>query len=209
MKRILCFGDSLTYGFKPDGSGRYKKQIRYPGRLQKLLGGQYQVLEDGVCGRTTCPFEPQMPRRDGYAMLQQALRAQAPLDLVILMLGTNDLKTAFAPDASAIAQRIGALLKLTQQSGIKALLVSPIYLGAQVYEEEFDPQFSVLSFEESKRLGNFYRQQAQDYGALYLDAASVARPSIIDQEHLDEEGHAALAEALFSLVSAYFGGQSG
>lgn len=208
MKRILCFGDSITYGFKPDGSGRYRKHLRYPGRLQALLGAQYQVVEDGVCGRTTGPFEPQMPRRDGYASLRQALRTQAPLDLVALMLGTNDLKTAFSPDAAAIAQRIGTLLDLICQAGVKPLLIAPIRLGERVYEAAFDPQFSLQSIEQSGRLSNLYAQQAQSHGALFLDGACVAQPSQIDQEHPDEAGHAALAEAVFSKISDYFDGQS-
>ena len=94
MKEILCYGDSNTWGFTPTTGARYPYAVRWPGALGALLGSGCRITENGVNGRTTVFNDPDFPCRNGKTGLGYALCAGKPFDLVILMLGTNDLKEA-------------------------------------------------------------------------------------------------------------------
>ena len=92
MKRILCFGDSNTYGYKPDRSGQFNENIRWTGLLSKSLGDDLTIIEDGVCGRTLAIDDPMFVSRNGLKSIENSIRSNSPIDLLIIMLGTNDLK---------------------------------------------------------------------------------------------------------------------
>ena len=92
MKRILCFGDSNTYGYKPDRSGQFNENIRWTGLLSKSLGDDFTINEDGVCGRTLAIDDPMFVSRNGLKSIENSIRSNSPIDLLIIMLGTNDLK---------------------------------------------------------------------------------------------------------------------
>ena len=94
MRRILCFGDSNTYGYSPDGQ-RYEEDSIWPGVMGKMLGDRFEVIADGKNGRTIAFDDPYMEGCNGMRDIEASLEANAPLDLVILMLGTNDLKMYF------------------------------------------------------------------------------------------------------------------
>ena len=96
MKTILCYGDSNTYGLKPDSSQRYPRDVRWTGILQKKLGEDYYVIEEGLSGRTTLWDDPIEEHKNGKTYLLPCLESHSPINLVVLMLGTNDLKTRFS-----------------------------------------------------------------------------------------------------------------
>ena len=138
MKNVLCFGDSNTYGRRPDGL-RYERWERWTGILQQLLGEEYYVIEEGNNGRTTVYDDWIETDKCGLLQLPSALSSHRPLDLVILMLGTNDLKPRFGAPVNDIAEGAGRLVKLIQKYDFKPrfadpeiLLVSPILVGETV-----------------------------------------------------------------------------
>lgn len=92
---ILCFGDSNTYGYRPDGSGRFGADTRWTGLLQKKLGTNDRIIEEGLCGRTTVFSDELREGRRGLDTIGILLESHAPVDLLILMLGTNDCKTRY------------------------------------------------------------------------------------------------------------------
>jgi len=203
MKNILCFGDSNTYGLRPDGAGRYDFKVRYPGRLQLLLGDEYHIIEEGCPGRTTIYEDALRPHKKGIDYLLPCLISHRPVDLFIIMLGTNDCKRANAAAAREIAAGLSQMVALTRENAgqfTQILIVAPIHLGEQVWKNEFDPEFDQTSITVSKALAQEYRQLADETGCLFLDAASVCAPSPIDEEHLDAEGHAALAQLVANQV---------
>lgn len=102
-KNILCFGDSNTYGYSPEGTGRYPRQERWTGILAQRLGPAYRILEEGLCGRTTVWEDPIEGDKCGIRHLPSCIASHTPLDLVIIMLGTNDFKQRFHVTASDIA----------------------------------------------------------------------------------------------------------
>lgn len=205
MKRILCFGDSNTYGYIPGGFGRYGEEIRWTGRLQKKLSSEAVVIEEGLCGRTTVFQDELRPGRRGVELLPVLLESHAPLDLVILMLGTNDCKTVYGASAEVIGKGIEKLIGQirTIQPNAGILLISPILLGDDVWKAEYDPEFSKESVEVSKKLKTVYQEIAGRNHCRFLAASDVAEPSDIDREHLDEKGHELLAEAIASSASLH------
>jgi lysophospholipase L1-like esterase len=208
MKNILCFGDSNTYGLKPDGTGRFDYTVRYPGRLQMILGADYHIIEEGCPGRTTVFEDRNRPYKKGLDYISPCLQSHNPLDYVVVMLGTNDCKSVFratekeiASGLSAIVARIKNEAKLSAECGtpLQIVIVSPIHLGDDI--ESHDPEFDKTSVSVSKGLADEYRLLAQKTGCAFLDAAAVAKASPIDQEHLDEIGHDRLAKAIANMIS--------
>lgn len=199
MKEILCFGDSNTYGLIPKEGGRYDRNTRWTGILEKrLYEKDYRIIEEGLCGRTTI-FEDELREgRRGVELLPTILESHAPLDRIILMLGTNDCKTCYNASPELIGLGIEKLLQQIKNADekIKVLLISPIALGEDVWKPEFDPEFNENSVRVSKKLKAVYQKIAEKYGCDFLAASDVAEPGSADREHLTPEGHRKLAEAI-------------
>ena len=115
--RILCFGDSNTYGYIPDGSGRYSEDIRWTGLLQKKLASEATVIEEGLCGRTTVFQDELRAGRRGSELLPVLLESHYPLNLVTVMLGTNDCKTVYGASAEVIGKGVEQLINQIKQFG--------------------------------------------------------------------------------------------
>lgn len=199
MYEILCFGDSNTWGYNPATSGRYPRDVRWTGVLQAALGPDYHVIEEGLNGRTTVWEDPVEGDKVGKRHLLPCLESQAPLDLVILMLGTNDTKKRYSAPPSDIARGVGVLLDIitasTAGSVAKAppvLLVAPVPLGKLT---EFASMFDGGP-EKSRALAPLYAAVARERGCAFFDAGSVARCSDVDGVHFEAAGHRALGEAM-------------
>ena len=203
MKQILCFGDSNTFGYIPGNGQRYPWGVRWTSILNEKLGLEnYRVIEEGLCGRTTIFEDPLRDGRRGVDILPTVLETHAPVDLVVLMLGTNDCKSVYGATAEIIGKGISNLIAQIRAYAktSKILLISPIHLGEQVWKKEYDPEFSPASIEVSKGLAGVYQRIARKEQADLLDAAVYAGPSSIDQEHLTEEGHRLLAGAILQKI---------
>lgn len=200
---ILCFGDSNTYGYKPDGTGRFDENIRWTSLLQKKLGTDHRIIEEGLCGRTTVFSDELREGRRGLDTIGIAVESHNPVDLLILMLGTNDCKTRYNASAAIIAKGLEqTIIKARKNASqdFELLIISPIHLGKGIGEEGFDPEFDEHSELVSKHLAAEYKKIALQHQATFLDASTVAVPSETDREHLDESGHAALAEAIYQTI---------
>lgn len=204
---ILCFGDSNTYGYKPDGTGRFDENTRWTQILQKKLGSGYRIIEEGLCGRTTVFQDELREGRRGLDLIGVTVEMQNPLDLMILMLGTNDCKTRYGSSAAVIARGLDQVIRKARKSSSRPfdiLVVSPIHLGKGVGEPDFDPEFNETSEAVSRNLASEYRKVALQNHADFLNAADFASPSATDREHLNEAGHAALAEAIYPKVLSMY-----
>lgn len=201
MKQILCFGDSNTYGLIPATKDRYDWNTRWTGILSKKIEKNgYRVVEEGLCGRTTIFEDATRKGRKGADLLPTILETHKPIDTVVLMLGTNDCKTAYGATAEKIGSGIELLIKQIKDSDpdINIILVSPIELGEGVWEEGFDTEFNENSVKVSKQLPEVYRKIAERYDTDFVAASDYARPSSEDREHLNEFGHRKLAEAIYN-----------
>lgn len=195
MKHILCFGDSNTYGFNPLG-GRYDDSTRWTRVLAGLLGPDYLILEEGLNSRTTALDDPFEPYRNAMDYIIPCLQTHAPLDLTILMLGTNDMKDYFQPEVDKINKRLRRLTEvILDVSQAPVLLVSPVHLGESEPGDPCAGLYPARSVEVSRGLAAALQQTAGDLGAAFLDAAGYVSPSPVDHVHLSPDGHRRLAHA--------------
>ena len=217
MKTILCYGDSNTWGYDPSNPGRplphsrFGLHERWAGVLRDELGAEYWVIEEGLNGRTTVWPDPvEGEYKNGKASLMALLESHQPLDLVIIMLGTNDLKMRFGVPARDIAYSAGVLVELVQHTGFgpggaapQVLLMSPAPTAP--LSERFTEMFTGAP-EKSRQLGQWYRQVAQEYGCHFMDAGEIVVSSPSDGIHLDKSEHLKLGQAVAAHVRDILGG---
>lgn len=208
-KRIVCFGDSNTWGYNALDGSRYAEEIRWTGRLQKLLGEEYTVIEEGLNGRTTVWDDPIENHLAGLTYLWPCMESHSPFDLLIIMVGTNDTKTYFNMSAKSIADGAGRLVELAQHSMFgtgnkvpKVLLISPVRIEENDNAEHI---FGRQAAEKTREFPPAYQEVAKKFDCYFLDAARYAAPGITDGVHMDEEGHEMLANAVFEKVKCIFG----
>lgn len=209
MKTILCYGDSNTYGYNPSNGLRYPENIRWTGRLKALLGNEYQIIEEGCNGRTTIFDDPAEGWKNGLSYLRPCLNSHKPVDLVILMLGSNDLKEIFHASAKQIAEAAGMLadviLSFTKEKqGYKPqiILVSPPEIGEGILNSPFSHSFSKSAVSRSREFPLYYQEAAKRYQCIFFNAAEHIKPSGEDSLHLTPEAHAKLAEELCKAVKS-------
>lgn len=212
-KVVLCYGDSNTYGTKPDDFSRYPIDVRWTGRLQDLLGNDYYIIEEGLGGRSTDLEHPNpdKPNRNGLTYFRPCLGSHSPLDIVIIMLGTNDLKIRYDRNGQDIADALGKYIELIKKLSSnkdakqpKVVLVSPAYMDGEApgFIEELktgESMYDNTSVEKSKHLAEPIKDLADKTGCEFLDAGLMLKPGV-DGAHLDEESHGILAKALFELI---------
>ncbi len=203
VKTVLCYGDSNTFGYNPANGMRYPADVRWPGRLQKLLGEGYHIIEEGCNGRTTVFDDPVEGWKNGLGYLRPCLNSHKPVDIVIMMLGTNDLKETFHASAQEIADGAGILVQTIREftenkQGFipEIILVSPPQIGEGITSSPFSYAFTDSAVRRSRELSGPYREMADRYGCVFLDAARYVEPSAEDSLHLTAEGHIRLAEEL-------------
>ena len=202
MRTVLCYGDSNTWGFDPEMEGRRPWDRRWPGCLQQILGEGYRVVEEGLNGRTTCWDDPLCRDRNGRAMLGALLESHSPVDMLVVMLGTNDLKHRFGLSAYDIARGVQTLIQDSWQSDFpprRILWVCPPRL--QVIRAPWAVEFQGAG-EKSARLAHYCEPMARESGALFFNAASVVSGDQLDGVHLSEAEHHALAAAVAERVLA-------
>ncbi|MCR5410807.1 MAG: SGNH/GDSL hydrolase family protein [Lachnospiraceae bacterium] len=207
MTTVLCYGDSNTYGYVPETGMRYPRDVRYPGRLQMLLGDDHTVIEEGCNGRTTIHDDPIDGWKNGLDYLKPCLNSHKPVDIVIMMLGSNDLKDTFHMSAKDIAEGAGVLVKVikeftAEKQGFipKIILVSPPEIGEGIKSSPFYGAFNEDAIERSRQFPEHYRAVAEELGCIFFNAAEYIRPSEYDSLHLTPEGHRILAEKLYGLI---------
>lgn len=205
MRTILCFGDSNTWGDPPGGIGRFPWDVRWPGVLHLLLGEGFRIIEEGLPGRTTCYDDPFSPHRNGLAYFPIVLETHYPVDLLIIMLGTNDLKAYFNLDAVTIAQAASRLLGVAKDFRPEVpqiLLVSPPHV-VETDDVDISRQFPD-AVEKSKALAAHYRHFAELNQCHFFDAASVAQASSVDGIHMDAQNHELLGQGLARKIGSIF-----
>jgi len=208
MKTIVCFGDSNTWGFDPLQGPRFNRLQRWPGILRNTLGDQYWVIEEGLCGRTAINEDPVEGYRCGRDYLVPCLQSHTPVDLVIIMLGTNDLKKCFALSAGEIAEGAGVLADLARKvsypSGYPApqvlLIAPPPILETGRFKEIF-----AGGAEKSLKFGVYYADIAAALGCHFIDAGKIISSSPEDGIHLDAREHAKLGQAVADKVMEIYG----
>ncbi len=202
-RTVLCYGDSNTFGHatveRPDG--RYAPDERWVGVLAAALGPDWIVIAEGLGGRTTVSDDPiEGAEKNGKTYLLPCLASHKPLDLVVVMLGTNDLKARFNKTAWEIAAGVGVLVDIVRTAAVgrnggvpEILVVSPPPTSDSfpTYAEMF-----IGAPPKSHRLAAEYRRMADERGVHFFDAGSVIKSDPVDGIHFDPAAHATLGKAI-------------
>ncbi len=205
MKTVLCFGDSLTWGYNPTDGSRYEFDQRWPGILELEMNGQVRVIEEALPGRTINSDSPFLPGRNGAEVLDMVLETHSPIDIVIIMLGTNDLWLGFDYSASYITTACLSLVWKVQKSHAgpefgapKILLISPPPL------EKLSPLMDLFfkgREKVSKELAGLYKIGAKASCVEFLDSSKYVKTSTVDGVHLEPGEHNKLAKAVKKTIA--------
>ncbi len=202
-KTILCYGDSNTWGYNPATQGRYARHERWPGVLRTDLGEGYLVIEEGLNGRTTVWDDPIEGYKNGKEYLIPCLETHMPIDLVVIMLGTNDLKMRFSVPACDIAAGAGVLVEVVARSQAgpdgrapQVLLIAPPPVARLSDFAEFFEGATA----KSRGFARHFGLVAAELGCAFLDASEVIVSSDLDGIHLDLSEHRKLGEAVAGCV---------
>lgn len=211
MPRILCYGDSNTWGYAtaPRPDNRYSDSERWPRVMAAALGPDWTVIEEGLNGRTTVHADPvEGAWLDGSATFIPILRSHMPLDVVAIMLGTNDLKAKFSVGPYEIAQGVNVLLKQLKRAeagrsaGVpRALAICPPPILSTFGEFEFFGELFAGGREKSLHMAPHYAAVAKEAGAVFLDAGGIIETSAYDGIHLDVPMQAKLGLAVAKAVA--------
>lgn len=203
---ILCIGDSNTWGYDAATQSRHPFEVRWTGVLQESLASTCRVIEEGLNGRTTVFEEPFRPGRNGSSMFGTLLESHAPLDLVIIALGANDLKPVYSSSASDSALGLARLvtIALSSESGPRGeapgvIVLPPTRFGA--FSEQTAARFNG-AHEKFPMLLKEYKRVATTFGVEYFDPNEVIVTSKEDGVHLDAENHHSLGKALAQRIQS-------
>lgn len=211
-KRVLCYGDSNTWGFMAGSGKRFPEDVRWTGVCASLLGDDFKILEDGLNGRTTIFDQEWAVGRNGLKGLDYSLQSQAPLDLIVVMLGTNDLSMRELPAVRLGIDELTRHLKEANHiyrtfqpifpDGPKILLIGPptYYPGSDSWEDST----VYHKYNDSVKLSDITKEIADLYGAYYLDARPYCEVSEIDGCHITEESHKRLGKAVAQKITEIF-----
>ncbi len=202
METILFFGDSNTWGYQSVTTRRYPFDVRFTGLLSERFS-QCKIIEEGLKGRTNGFDDCLEPFSNGSRYLPMILRTHDPIDIFVIMLGTNDVKRRFCNTASDIAKSLETNIKIVQApqfwGGVHApgiLIISPPCVTMDFTGSSMDGAFDESSVKTSQQLADEYRKVAETYGCDFLDAGMYTGPCKEDGIHLDAEGHRKLADAI-------------
>ncbi|MCQ2466843.1 MAG: SGNH/GDSL hydrolase family protein [Clostridia bacterium] len=212
-KRILCFGDSLTWGFDPDTKTRFDEGIRWTSVLQEKLGSDYIVIEEGQNGRTIASDDPSEGEKNGMLYVGPCLESHKPLDLMIVMLGTNNLKPKFglcsmdiAGQMQIMVEKILSINHFKFGDAMKLIIVAPPCVGEKIRDSWLGDSFGYeKAIATSKELASWYKTIAEQYNIGFIDAAQYVVVSDSDSIHMDARNQHKLGKVIYASVKELIG----
>ena len=214
-KHIVCLGDSNTHGYCADpadcadGGIRFNEDERWTQRLQSLLGEDYLVVEEGLSGRTTCFNDPIHEGLSALDYITPCLKSHEFVDLLVIMLGTNDVKERFAASAACVAIGMARLVKKAMATECwgdrkpNILVIAPPHIGEGMPLSAVGATMGSGCVEKSRELAHYYKEQCELIGCHFLDAQALGCEfNTVDYMHLTKKGHETLARALAGLIPA-------
>ncbi len=203
---ILCFGDSNTHGYNPTDGSRYDRNTRFTGILQAMLPNDY-IIEEGLSGRTTVFNDPINKQLAGIDYITPCLSSHEPLDLVIVMLGTNDTKERFCASAEVINLGLISLIKEIRNNNVafrnqkaEVLIIAPVPILDSISQNPFVLTMGELCSDKSKKIIPLFKQTAIDTNCFFLDPSTKIKCSEIDCVHLSTQAHQIMANLIYESI---------
>ncbi|MEI8200452.1 MAG: SGNH/GDSL hydrolase family protein [Eubacteriales bacterium] len=207
MINILCFGDSNTYGYNPSNKARYMRQERWTGVLQQDLGQEYYVIEEGLNGRTILYDDPIEGDKCGKKHLPMLLASHIPLDFIIVMLGTNDLKTRFGSSSADIMLGMESIIRIIKDMKACAKPENILILAPAPLNNEMDPYLKYMfgdPMHKSMEMTDRYRDLAKNENTYFMSVGDMTQVSELDGVHLSLDGHKMLGLKIAELLKQIF-----
>lgn len=204
MKTVLCYGDSNTWGWNPADGSRFPRHLRWSGKLGLALGPEVDVIEEGLSGRTTMLDDPvEGADKNGATYLPPCLASHEPIDLVILALGSNDLKQRFEATAETITQGMERLVDIVERSRSgpgrtvpKLLIVAPPRLSPRtIYRSMFEGAWEKLA-----TLSSGYQDLAARRRCAFIDLLPIVSCESADGAHLEASEHKKICDVMLPIV---------
>lgn len=207
-RKIVCFGDSNTHGYNSKTGGRFSENERWTKLLGKYLGEEYDIAEEGLEGRTACFEDPLFEGLCGYHYLYPCIMTHKPIDLLIIMLGTNDVKMRFSATPENIAKAMERLVQKALdtpeafRNRPNILLMCPPAINPGYEKTYVYGEMGKNCVEKSRALAPLYEQTAKLKGIHFLDAGSIEGVDMYpyDHMHLSLEAHNNLAKYLAKVI---------
>lgn len=205
---ILCIGDSNTWGYNPQNGLRLEK--RWTRVLAELMP-ENEIVEEGLNGRTLLSVDPEIKERCGITGLKMLLMSHKPIDCVVVMLGTNELKKFFPANAEYIAEGVREFIQIILEPTLwerfqipKVLIVSPVLVREELVKNgDVFGDFDENSVIQSKRMAEAISAVCDEFHVDFMNAADYAKASLVDNIHMDEANHRMLAEAMCEKLREY------
>ena len=200
MKKILCFGDSNTFGYNPNNGSRYNENSRWTGILKNLCKNNYEIIEAGCNNRTAFSNNPNGMQFTGYKVLPEYLKEI--YDTIIFAIGINDLQKFYNPTLEEFETGIENLIKKIRESlpNCNIIILSPSHITENILNSNFRFMFNQTSIEKSKQITPIYEKIANEYNCKFLDLNKIVIPSEIDGLHYEVEEHKKIAQSIITLL---------
>lgn len=201
MKKILCYGDSNTFGFIPKTCGRYEKSERWSGILSELLP-DYQVVEEGMNNRTGFFTNPEGLKQSGGDYLSVYLQNHKDIDICILSLGTNDSQIFYNLDEESIRKGLQRLIDTIHETNLRTevVILPPVRIMPYILNSGFSMMFDKESIQRNHNTLSVFEQVAKENGCEFFDINEIVTPSEVDGLHYTKESHKLLAQYLAEFV---------
>lgn len=198
MKKVLCFGDSNTFGYIPSTGSRYDENTRWTGILAQKLGNDYKVIEAGCNNRNGFIDSLDGELFTGYKVLPRYL--MNPMDIVILWIGANDIQKFYNPTLDIIKTRLDSMIKQIKTSGSTLFVISPPIINKNILNGHFAYQFDEESVEKSKLLPDLYKEVSKKNDVCFIDINQYVSVSELDGLHYSKESHSVIANTLYDFI---------
>ena len=200
MKKILCYGDSNTFGYNPCDASRYDEQTRWTALLQNILGDEYQIIEEGMCDRTGIANNDNGFLFSAQKHFPKLMPKTKEVDILVLWIGTNDLQFKYNLSLEQIEKGLEKLIVIAQNYAKKIILIPSVELSDNILDGYFRCQFDNVSVAKSKEMSKIYKKLRRIYNLEYFDINKFVRPSEVDGLHYDAEGHEIIAQKLAEVI---------
>ncbi len=192
-KKIICYGDSNTFGYNTVNASRFDENTRWTSVLQKKLGTEYEIINEGMCDRTGFVTNPKGFLFSAQKHFPKLISESGNIDILILWIGTNDLQTQYDISADTVEKGLEKLINIAKEKAKKIIIIPPIILNEKILEGFFNYQFDETSVVKSKKIGEIFRNLANVYHCEYFDINKFTNPSDFDGLHYDENSHKLIA----------------
>ena len=200
MKKILCYGDSNTFGFNPKNGKRFSEDKRWSGILKNTLAKNYKVIEEGLNNRTAFVDNPSF-EHSTKLHLPEIIKNIDNIEYLILAVGVNDFQFQYDLNLETLEIELKNLIEIVQDKNIKPIIVIPTELNANIFNGYFSCLFNQKSIKKSQELSKIYQKIALESGCKFINFDTFTKPSKLDGLHYDEASHKLIAQEIIKLIS--------